>query len=755
MEKDIIIKGAREHNLKNIDVKIPREKLVVLTGLSGSGKSSLAFDTIYAEGQRRYVESLSSYARMFLGQMEKPDVDYIDGLSPAISIDQKTTSKNPRSTVGTVTEIYDYLRLLYARIGIPHCPKCGKEVQRQSIDQIVDKVMSLGEGTKIQILAPVIRGKKGEHKKVFENARKSGYVRVKADGEQYDLSEPIELKKTQKHNIEIIIDRLIIRENIVQRLTDSLETAIALTGDVVLVEVIGGEIMSFSQNFACDDCGISLQELTPRLFSFNNPYGACDNCDGLGALSKIDPDLVIADENLSIINGAISATGWANANKKDSMAYMYFTALADYYGFDVNTPYKDLPKDIQNIILYGTGDTNIPMNYERSYGSGKYSAPFEGVIANLERRYNANTYDYVKNDIERYVNDVTCPKCHGARLNDEVLAVTINGVNIYEFTTMSIQKEMDFVNSLELTDREKMIGEQILKEIKARLQFLLDVGLDYLSLSRSAGTLSGGEAQRIRLATQIGSGLMGVLYILDEPSIGLHQRDNDRLIETLKHLRDLGNTVIVVEHDTDTMYAADYIVDIGPGAGVNGGELVGEGTVEDLIKSPRSITGKYLSGELKIEVPKERRKPTGWIEVRGAKENNLKNINVKIPTGVMTCVTGVSGSGKSSLVNEILYKKLAHVLNRARTHAGAHKEIKGIEQLDKIIDINQSPIGRTPRSNPATYTNVFGDIREVFASTNEAKVRGYKSGRFSFNVKGGRCEACTGPAIADARPPTV
>ena len=747
MEKDIIIKGAREHNLKNIDVKIPREKLVVLTGLSGSGKSSLAFDTIYAEGQRRYVESLSSYARMFLGQMEKPDVDYIDGLSPAISIDQKTTSKNPRSTVGTVTEIYDYLRLLYARIGIPHCPKCGKEVQRQSIDQIVDKVMSLGEGTKIQILAPVIRGKKGEHKKVFENARKSGYVRVKADGEQYDLSEPIELKKTQKHNIEIIIDRLIIRENIVQRLTDSLETAIALTGDVVLVEVIGGEIMSFSQNFACDDCGISLQELTPRLFSFNNPYGACDNCDGLGALSKIDPDLVIADENLSIINGAISATGWANANKKDSMAYMYFTALADYYGFDVNTPYKDLPKDIQNIILYGTGDTNIPMIYERSYGSGKYSAPFEGVITNLERRYNANTYDYVKNDIERYVNDVTCPKCHGARLNDEVLAVTINGVNIYEFTTMSIQKEMDFVNSLELTDREKMIGEQILKEIKARLKFLLDVGLDYLSLSRSAGTLSGGEAQRIRLATQIGSGLMGVLYILDEPSIGLHQRDNDRLIETLKHLRDLGNTVIVVEHDTDTMYAADYIVDIGPGAGVNGGELVGEGTVEDLIKSPRSITGKYLSGELKIEVPKERRKPAGWIEVRGAKENNLKNINVKIPTGVMTCVTGVSGSGKSSLVNEILYKKLAHVLNRARTHAGAHKEIKGIEQLDKIIDINQSPIGRTPRSNPATYTNVFGDIREVFASTNEAKVRGYKSGRFSFNVKGGRCEACSGDGI--------
>lgn len=748
MEKDIIIKGAREHNLKNIDVKIPREKLVVLTGLSGSGKSSLAFDTIYAEGQRRYVESLSSYARMFLGQMEKPDVDYIDGLSPAISIDQKTTSKNPRSTVGTVTEIYDYLRLLYARIGIPHCPKCGKEVQRQSIDQIVDKVMSLGEGTKIQILAPVIRGKKGEHKKVFENARKSGYVRVKADGEQYDLSEPIELKKTQKHNIEIIIDRLIIRENIVQRLTDSLETAIALTGDVVLVEVIGGEIMSFSQNFACDDCGISLQELTPRLFSFNNPYGACDNCDGLGALSKIDPDLVIADENLSIIDGAISATGWANANKKDSMAYMYFTALADYYGFDVNTPYKDLPKDIQDIILYGTGDTNIPMNYERSYGSGKYSAPFEGVITNLERRYNANTYDYVKNDIERYVNDVTCPKCHGARLNDEVLAVTINGVNIYEFTTMSIQKEMDFVNSLELTDREKMIGEQILKEIKARLKFLLDVGLDYLSLSRSAGTLSGGEAQRIRLATQIGSGLMGVLYILDEPSIGLHQRDNEKLLATLKRLRDLGNTVIVVEHDEDTMYAADCIVDVGPGAGIHGGEIVCVGDVEKIKQCPNSITGKYLSGERKVPVPEKRRKGNGlFLEVRGAAENNLKNINVKIPLGEFVCVTGVSGSGKSSLVNEILYKALARDLNRAKTIPGKHKEIKGMENLDKVIAIDQSPIGRTPRSNPATYTGVFTDIRMLYAATTDAKMRGFTPSRFSFNVKGGRCEACQGDGI--------
>ncbi len=747
MEKDIIIKGAREHNLKNIDVRIPREKLVVLTGLSGSGKSSLAFDTIYAEGQRRYVESLSSYARMFLGQMEKPDVDYIDGLSPAISIDQKTTSKNPRSTVGTVTEIYDYLRLLYARIGIPHCPKCGREVQRQSIDQIVDKVMELSEGTKIQILAPVVRGKKGEHKKVFENARKSGYVRVKADDIQYDLIEDIELKKTQKHNIEIIIDRLIIRDNITQRLTDSLETALELTGDVVLVEIMDGDTMSFSQNFACDDCGISLRELSPRLFSFNNPYGACPHCDGLGILQKIDPDLIIGDENLSLIDGAITATGWASAQKKDSMAHMYFTSLAEHYDFDVNTPYKDLPENIKNIILYGTDNEKIQMNYERKYGSGAFTAPFEGIITNLERRYHSNTFDYVKSDIEKYINDVTCPKCHGARLSNEVLAVTVNGKNIFEFTSMPIKREMEFIENLRLSDREQVIGSQIIKEIKARLKFLLDVGLDYLTLARSAGTLSGGEAQRIRLATQIGSGLMGVLYILDEPSIGLHQRDNDRLIGTLKHLRDIGNTVIVVEHDTDTMYAADHIVDIGPGAGVHGGKLVGEGTVKDLIESPNSITGKYLSGEMKIDVPSSRRKPTGWIEIKGAKENNLKNINVKIPIGVMTCVTGVSGSGKSSLINEILYKKLSHVLNRSRTHAGEHKEIKGIEQLDKIIAIDQSPIGRTPRSNPATYTNVFNDIREVFASTNEAKMRGYKSGRFSFNVKGGRCEACSGDGI--------
>ncbi len=747
MEKDIIIKGAKEHNLKNIDVTIPRDKLVVLTGLSGSGKSSLAFDTIYAEGQRRYVESLSSYARMFLGQMDKPNVDYIEGLSPAISIDQKTTSKNPRSTVGTVTEIYDYLRLMFARIGIPHCPNCGREVKRQSIDQIVDAVMALDEGTRIQILAPVVRMKKGEHKKVFENAKKSGYVRVKADGVMYDLGEEIELKKTQKHNIEIVIDRLIIRDNITQRLTDSLETAISLTGDLVLVEVIGGDTMSFSQNFACPDCGVSLPELAPRLFSFNNPYGACPNCDGLGSLPKIDPELVVSDENLSLLEGAIMATGWSNAGKSDTMAHTYYTSLAKHYKFDITKPYKDLPENIKHIILYGTDGEQIRMQYSRDGRSGTFTAPFEGVITNLERRYNGNTFDYVRNDIEKYINDVTCPKCKGARLSDAVLGVTVGGVNIYEFTCMPIKQAMEFMENLKLTERELMIAEQVIKEIKSRLKFLLDVGLEYLTLSRSSGTLSGGEAQRIRLATQIGSGLMGVLYILDEPSIGLHQRDNNRLIETLKHLRDLGNTVIVVEHDTDTMLAADCIVDIGPGAGAQGGRLVGYGSVEDIIASPESVTGKYLSGECKIDVPKMRRIPIGWIEIKGAMENNLKNINVKIPTGVLTCVTGVSGSGKSSLINEILYKKLAHVLNRARTHAGAHKEITGVEQLDKIIDINQSPIGRTPRSNPATYTNLFNDIRNVFAQTNEAKVRGYKSGRFSFNVKGGRCEACSGDGI--------
>lgn len=747
MSNYIKIQGARVHNLKNINVKIPREKLVVLTGLSGSGKSSLAFDTIYAEGQRRYVESLSSYARQFLGQMEKPDVDYIEGLSPAISIDQKTTSKNPRSTVGTVTEIYDYLRLLYARIGIPHCPKCGKEVSRQTIDQIVDRVMGLEEKTRIQILAPVVRGKKGEHKKVFEDAKKSGYVRVCVDGNQYDLGEEIKLEKNKKHSIEIVVDRLVIREGIEKRLTDSLETAINLTGDVVMVEIIDGEIMTFSQNYACDDCGISLQELAPRNFSFNNPYGACSECDGLGTLSKVDPALIIADENLSLIEGAIYASGWAAPEIEDSMAHMYYTALAKHYQFDIHTPYKDLPEHIKQIILYGTGSQKIKVDYTRSYGSGSYMTPFEGVITNLERRYRETSSDYSKIEIEKYIDEVRCPKCKGARLNDEVLAVTVNGMNIYELTKLSIREEMRFMEELQLTEREEMIASQIVKEIKARLQFLLDVGLDYLSLARSSGTLSGGEAQRIRLATQIGSGLMGVLYILDEPSIGLHQRDNDRLIGTLKHLRDLGNTVIVVEHDEDTMYAADHIVDIGPGAGIHGGEVVGQGTVADLINAPQSVTGMYLGGKKKIEVPKKRRKPTGWLEVTGAAENNLKNINVKFPLGVLTCVTGVSGSGKSSLVNEILYKQLAHDLNRARTHAGAHKAIKGIEQLDKIIDIDQSPIGRTPRSNPATYTNVFNDIRDVFAATNEAKIRGYKAGRFSFNVKGGRCEACAGDGI--------
>ena len=747
MAKEIKISGARVHNLKNIDVSVPRDKLVVLTGLSGSGKSSLAFDTIYAEGQRRYMESLSSYARQFLGQMDKPDVDYIEGLSPAISIDQKTTSKNPRSTVGTVTEIYDYLRLLYARIGIPHCPKCGKEVKQQTIDQVVDKVMSLDEGSKIQILAPVVRGKKGEHKKIFEKAKKDGYVRVRVDGEMRELNEDINLVKTQKHSIEIVVDRLIIRDNIARRLTDSIETAAALTGDIVMVDVIGGETMLFSQSLACEDCGISLQELSPRSFSFNNPYGACPHCDGLGFLSKIDHNLIIKDENLSLIEGALSASGWAAPQAEDSMAHMYYVSLAKHYKFDINTPWKDLPDNIKNIVLYGTGGEKIKMEYHRSYGNGDYFAPYEGIVTNLERRYNETTSSYSKFDLERYINTVQCTKCCGKRLNDEILAVTVNGKNIYEFTAMPIREEMEFVCNLELTDREKMIAAQVLKEIKTRLQFLLDVGLDYLTLSRSAGTLSGGEAQRIRLATQIGSGLTGVLYILDEPSIGLHQRDNDRLINTLKHLRDLGNTVIVVEHDTDTMYAADYIIDIGPKAGINGGEVVGAGTVEDIIKSPRSITGKYLSGEIKIEIPSSRRKPTGWIKVKGAAENNLKNIDVDFPKGVFTCVTGVSGSGKSSLVNEILYKKLAHDLNRAHVHAGKYKKIEGIDTLDKIIDINQSPIGRTPRSNPATYTNLFNDIREVFAATNEAKMRGYNAGRFSFNVKGGRCEACTGDGI--------
>lgn len=743
----IKIRGARVHNLKNISVEIPRDKLVVLTGLSGSGKSSLAFDTIYAEGQRRYVESLSSYARQFLGQMDKPDVDYIEGLSPAISIDQKTTSKNPRSTVGTVTEIFDYLRLLYARIGIPHCPKCGREVKRQTVDQIVDRIAELPERTRIQILAPVVKGKKGEHKSVFESAKKSGYVRIRVDGEMYDVAEPPELKKTVKHNIEIVIDRIAIKPGIEKRIADSVETALRLTGDIVMVDVVGGETMQFSQNFACDVCGISLQELSPRLFSFNNPYGACSFCDGLGVLQKIDPQLVIADENLSLIEGAIRCSGWNSYDDPTSIAYMYYNAIAREYGFDINTPYKDIPEEAKQVILFGSGEKKFKLSYDRAYGSGTYEMPFEGVIINLQRRYDKPNSEYARSDIGRYINNIKCPKCHGARLNDEILAVTVGGKNIYEFTCMPVREEMNFINSLELTERELVIADQIVKEIRSRLKFLLDVGLDYLTLSRSSGTLSGGEAQRIRLATQIGSGLTGVLYILDEPSIGLHQRDNDRLIGTLKNLRDIGNTVIVVEHDTDTMFAADYIVDIGPAAGVNGGEVVGTGTAKELMECPRSVTGKYLSGELRIDVPKERRKPTGWLTVSGARENNLKNINVKFPLGVLTCVTGVSGSGKSSLVNEILYKKLAHELNRANTHAGAHRSITGIEALDKVIDINQSPIGRTPRSNPATYTNLFNDIREVFASTNESKMRGYKSSRFSFNVKGGRCEACSGDGI--------
>lgn len=747
MEKNIIIQGARVHNLKNISLEIPREKLVVMTGLSGSGKSSLAFDTIYAEGQRRYVESLSSYARMFLGQMDKPEVDNIEGLSPAISIDQKTTSKNPRSTVGTVTEIYDYLRLLYARIGVPHCPKCGKEVRKQSIDQVVDKVLELPERSRIQVLAPVVRGKKGEHKKVIESAKKSGFVRARIDGELYDLSEAPEMKKTFKHTIEIVVDRLIIREGVEKRLADSLETAFNLTGDVAQIEIIDGETISFNRNFACDDCGISLHEPSPRMFSFNNPYGACPECDGIGELSKIDPQLLIADENLSLIEGGIHCSGWAGPEYEDSMAHMYYIALAKHYGFDINTPWKDLPAEIQKVVLYGTGSEKIEVEFKRPFGKVKQNVSFEGVANNLERRYHETTSMFMKHDLERYINYVPCRKCGGKRLNDEVLAVTVGGINIHEFTCMSVRNELEFINSLELNETQQLIAEQIIKEIKARLKFLLDVGLDYLTLSRSSGTLSGGEAQRIRLATQIGSGLMGVMYILDEPSIGLHQRDNERLIGTLKHLRDLGNTVIVVEHDTDTMYAADHIIDIGPGAGVNGGELVGQGTIEDIMNSPRSVTGKYLSGEMKITIPEERRTPTDWIEVKGAKENNLKNINVKFPLGVITSVTGVSGSGKSSLVNEILYKSLAKTLNRAHTAAGKHRKIEGTDKLDKVINIDQSPIGRTPRSNPATYTGLFGDIREVFASTNEAKLRGYNAGRFSFNVKGGRCEACSGDGI--------
>jgi len=747
MDKYITIKGAKVHNLKNVSLKIPRDKLVVLTGLSGSGKSSLAFDTIYAEGQRRYVESLSSYARQFLGQMDKPDVESIEGLSPAISIDQKTTSKNPRSTVGTVTEIYDYLRLLYARIGIPHCPKCGKEVSKQTIDQITDKILSLAEGTKIHILAPVVRAKKGEHKKVFEDAKRSGYVRVKVDGIQYDLSEEINLEKNNKHSIEIIVDRLVIRENIERRVTESVETALSLTGDIVMIEILGGEILKFSQNLACDDCGISFSELAPRNFSFNSPFGACHECDGLGVLNKIDPELLITDENKTLLEGAINCMGWSAPGIADSMAHMYFKGILDHYNVDYNTKWKDMPDIVKDTILYGTKGEKFEFHYTRKYGSGTYNTEYEGIVNNLERRYHETTSNFSKNEIEKYINVIPCPKCNGKRLNDEILAITIGGKNIFDFTSMPIKEEMEFISNIKLSERDAFIAEQIIAEIKARLQFLLDVGLDYLTLSRSSGSLSGGEAQRIRLATQIGSGLMGVLYILDEPSIGLHQRDNDRLIGTLKHLRDLGNTVIVVEHDEDTMYAADHIIDIGPGAGINGGEIVAQGTVEQIKKNTKSLTGQYLSGKKHIPIPKTRRVPKGFIKIINASENNLKNIDVEIPLGIFTCVTGVSGSGKSSLINEILYKNLAKTLNRATTHAGKHDSILGTDKLDKIINIDQSPIGRTPRSNPATYTNLFNDIRAVFAATNDAKIRGYLPGRFSFNVKGGRCEACSGDGI--------
>ena len=742
----IVVHGAREHNLKNIDVTIPRDKLVVLTGLSGSGKSSLAFDTIYAEGQRRYVESLSSYARMFLGQMEKPDVDMIDGLSPAISIDQKTTSKNPRSTVGTVTEIYDYLRLLYARIGIPHCPICGREIKQQTIDQIVDQVLSLPEKTRIQILAPVVRGRKGEHVKEFEAARKSGFVRARVDGLVYDLNEKIQLEKNRKHTIEIIVDRLVIKPDIRSRLADSIETASGLTGGVVIINVIDGEDITFSQNYACPEHGVSVEELTPRMFSFNNPFGACKKCTGLGVFMKIDPELIIPDKRLSINKGGLKASGWAMEGS--TIAAMYMKGLAEHYHFSLDTPLGELPEEIIDILLYGTKGEKIRLRRESEYGSGSYTAPFEGVINNLERRFRETSSSWIKEEIEAYMSAVPCDECHGQRLSPESLAVTVGGINISAFCDKSVTEALEFVNSLELNDREKMIAAPILKEIKSRLGFLQSVGLEYLTLSRASGTLSGGESQRIRLATQIGSSLMGVLYILDEPSIGLHQRDNHKLLNTLKNLRDLGNTVIVVEHDEDTMREADFLVDIGPGAGVHGGEVVFAGPPQEIESCEASLTGQYLSGRRKVEVPEKRRKGNGkFLEIRGAQQNNLKNVNVKIPLGEFVCVTGVSGSGKSSLINEILYKKLAAELNRAHAHPGKHKEIRGLEHLDKVIQIDQSPIGRTPRSNPATYTGLFNDIRELFASTQDAKMRGFTASRFSFNVKGGRCEACQGDGI--------
>ena len=746
-KKYIRIRGANEHNLKNISLDIPRDELVVLTGLSGSGKSSLAFDTIYAEGQRRYMESLSSYARMFLGQMEKPDVESIEGLSPAISIDQKSTNRNPRSTVGTVTEIYDYFRLLYARIGIPHCPKCGKEIKKQTVDQMVDQIMEMEQGTRIQLLAPVVRGRKGTHVKLLERAKKSGYVRVRIDGSMYELSEDIQLDKNLKHNIEIVVDRLVVKPGIEKRLTDSVENVLHLAEGLMTVDVIGGEPVNFSQSFSCPDCGISIEEIEPRSFSFNNPFGACPECSGLGYKMEFDADLIIPDKSLSINEGAITVMGWQSASKKGSFTRAILEALAEEYQFSLDTPFEEYPEEIQNILIHGTNGKNVNVHYFGQRGEGFYDIAFEGIIKNVERRYRETYSEASKAEYEEFMRITPCRACKGQRLKPGALAVTVGNHNIAEITSFSIEELAKFLDNLELTSQQHMIGDQILKEIRARLQFLLDVGLDYLTLSRATGTLSGGEAQRIRLATQIGSGLVGVAYILDEPSIGLHQRDNDKLLGTLKHLRDLGNTVIVVEHDEDTMFAADHIVDIGPGAGEHGGEVIAEGTAEEIMQVPESLTGAYLSGRIRIPVPEERRKPTGWLKIVGAQENNLKNIDVKIPLGVMTCVTGVSGSGKSSLVNEILYKYLAKKLNRARTIPGKHKKIEGVEQLDKVINIDQSPIGRTPRSNPATYTGVFDQIRDLFAATQDAKERGYKKGRFSFNVKGGRCEACSGDGI--------
>ena len=743
----IKIRGANEHNLKNIDLDIPRNELVVLTGLSGSGKSSLAFDTIYAEGQRRYMESLSSYARQFLGQMEKPDVESIEGLSPAISIDQKSTNRNPRSTVGTVTEIYDYMRLLYARIGIPHCPKCGKEIKKQTIDQMVDQIMELPERSKIQLLAPVVRGRKGEHVKVLDQAKKSGFVRVRIDGNQYELSEEIHLDKNIKHNIEIVVDRLIVRSGIEKRLTDSIETAMSLGNGLMMVDVTDGEMLNFSQNFACPDCGISIDEVEPRSFSFNNPFGACPDCFGLGYKMEFDEDLMIPDKSLSINEGAITVLGWQSCTDKGSFSRAILDALAKEYHFSLDTPFEQYPQEIQDVLIRGTGGKEVKVYYKGQRGEGIYDVAFEGLVRNVERRYRETFSEASKAEYETFMRITPCSLCKGKRLKQSSLAVTVGGLNIFDATNMSIVDFRTFLDGLSLSEMQQAIGAQILKEIRARVSFLINVGLDYLSLSRATGTLSGGEAQRIRLATQIGSGLVGVAYILDEPSIGLHQRDNDKLLQTLFHLRDLGNSVIVVEHDEDTMRAADFIVDIGPGAGEHGGNVVAAGTAEEIMQCPESITGAYLSGRIQIPVPKERRKPTGWLTVKGAAENNLKNIDVKIPLGIMTCVTGVSGSGKSSLVNEILYKALAKKLNRARTIPGRHKCIEGVEQLDKVINIDQSPIGRTPRSNPATYTGVFDMIRDLFASTVDAKERGYKKGRFSFNVKGGRCEACSGDGI--------